>query len=75
MMGNKNEWMTKAVRKERDRMAGQEGQTLMPQHEEISLLLFVDCFHRIDDPVNPSSVAEKSLPPGDISLTPLTSTQ
>lgn len=47
----------------------------MPQHEEISLLLFVGCFHWIDDPVNPSSVAEKSLPLGDIPLTPLTSTQ
>lgn len=47
----------------------------MPQHEEISLLLFVGCFHWIDDPVNPSSVAEKSLLLGDIPLTPLTSTQ
>lgn len=54
---------------------GHAGWTLMPQHEEISLLLSVGCFQWRDDPINPSSVAEKSFPQGDFSAIPLTSTQ
>lgn len=54
---------------------GTQVEVKMPQHEEISLLLSAGCFHRTDDPVNPSSVAEKSLPLGDFSVSPLASTQ
>lgn len=34
----------------------------MPPHEEFSLLLFVWRLHWTDDPVNPSSAPETSLP-------------
>lgn len=52
------------------------GWTLMPQHEEISLLLSLSRFHWMDDPANPSCVAEKIITTGSyLSPTPLTSTQ
>lgn len=63
-------WTQKATLRKRQRKQNEwrspdhAGWTLMPQHEEISLLLFVGCFHRVDDPVNPFLCCRKIITTG-----------
>lgn len=53
MMGKmkRTQWMKEGLNSNR------EGSILMPPHEEINPLLSVSCFHWMDGPENPSSVA------------------